>query len=338
MEVLRSPIAIAGTSRRCSASIGVAAFPGHGRDAASLFKAADLALYHAKALGRDRIESFQPPLLEVARQKAALLAEIEDGLHQDEFELHYQPIVGRAPQDKVSLEALMRWRHPLRGLLAPAAFHEGFADNQVRAALGLYMLERVFRDVARFRVQGLALGRVAVNLTNSDFRSDAFLDRFFELSAETGVPPTTFCVEVTEGMLLGMSQKRVQHGIQRLHEAGVEVALDDFGTGYASLTHLRQLPIDRLKIDRSFIANMVTSQEDQAIVRGVIEIAHSLGARVTAEGIETIEQVELLMNMRCDMFQGWYFAKACAPDKLDELLAALPPLPSSAERETIPQA
>ncbi|MFT3804170.1 MAG: EAL domain-containing protein [Burkholderiaceae bacterium] len=324
LEAIRSPIPIAGTARRCSASLGLASFPRHGRDAASLFKAADLALYHAKALGRDRIESFKPALLQFAEQKAALLAEIEDGLHRQEFELHYQPIIGLGPQDRISLEALMRWRHPQRGLLSPSAFQEGFSDHQVRAALGMYMLERVFRDVTRFLADGLSLGLIAINLTNSDFRSDSFLDRFFELSAQSGIPPTRFCVEVTEGMLLGRSQKRVHLGLRRLHRAGVEVALDDFGTGFASLTHLRQLPIDRLKIDRSFTANMASSREDQAIVRGVIEIAHSLGAHVTAEGIETIEQIELLAGMKCDMFQGWYFAKACAPDRLAPLLDRIP--------------
>ena len=336
LEAIRRPIAIAGTARRCSASLGVASFPQHGRGADEIFKAADLALYHAKALGRDRVEFFQPRLGEVAEKKSELLAEIENGLRGQEFEFHYQPIVRLKPDADVALEALMRWRHPQRGLLTPAAFREGFSDHQVRAALGMYMLERVFRDTARFHAANLPIGRVAINLTNSDFRSDVFLDRFFELCAQTGLAPTRFCVEVTEGMFLGLSQKRVKQGLQRLHDAGVEIALDDFGTGFASLTHLRQLPIDRLKIDRSFIANMVASREDQAIVRGVVEIAHSLGAIVTAEGVETIEQAELLAGMGCDMLQGWYFGKACAASMLADALKAMPPVPQAGE--TAPRA
>ncbi|HEX2840461.1 putative bifunctional diguanylate cyclase/phosphodiesterase [Hyphomicrobium sp.] len=326
LEAIRQPTQIAGTSRRCSASLGVANFPGHGRDLDSLLTAADLALYHAKSLGRDRVEVFQPRLKEVAERKSEVLAEIEQGLQLNAFELHYQPIVPVASDRNMSLEALMRWRHPQRGLLTPAVFQEGFSDPAVRATLGQFMLERVFRDVGQLRKKGVPLNRVAINLTNSDFRSDSFLDRFFELSNETGVGPQCFCVEVTEGMFLGLNQKRVEEGLHRLHDAGVEVALDDFGTGYASLTHLRQLPIDRLKIDRSFVANMVTSKEDQAIARGIIEIAHSLGKAVTAEGVETLEQVELLSQMNCDLLQGWYFGKACEVERLVDVLEAMPPI------------
>jgi diguanylate cyclase (GGDEF)-like protein/PAS domain S-box-containing protein len=322
LQSLRQPIEIGATVRRCSASLGVAAFPRDGRNSEALMKAADLALYHAKALGRDRYELFQPVLREAAERRSEMLVEIEDGLRRDSFLLHYQPIVpsGSGP---VSLEALMRWRHPQRGLLAPGAFQEGFSDPAVRAALGLFMLERVFQDLSRLPARDLPLGRVAMNLTNSDFRSEAFIDRFFALCAETEIGPRHFSVEVTEGMFLGSHQKRVEDGLQRLHEAGVEIALDDFGTGYASLTHLRQLPLDRLKIDRSFVANMAFSREDRAIVRGIIDIAHSLGKLVTAEGVETLEQVDLLCAMGCDHLQGWHFGKACPPERLLAMLSSL---------------
>ncbi|MPS27710.1 EAL domain-containing protein [Pigmentiphaga sp.] len=331
LERVRDPVRIAETSRRCSASLGVSVYPGHGEDGESMFRAADLALYHAKSLGRDRLECFQPGLRETAERKSELLAEIETGLRGEAFELHYQPIVPVAPGGRVALEALMRWRHPLRGLLPPAAFQEGFADPAVRAALGMFMLERVFRDVDALCARNIPLGRVAINLTNSDFRSEVFLDRFFALFRDSGIGPDRFCVEVTESMFLGLNQKRVEHGLHRLHDAGVEIALDDFGTGHASLTHLRQLPIDRLKIDRSFVANLVASAEDQAIVRGIIDIAHSLGKTVTAEGVETREQVRLLSHMGCDLLQGWYFGKACEAGGLSDVLDMMPPVgePSS---------
>ena len=326
LETIRQPITIGTTARRCSASLGVAIYPRDAPDAESLIRAADLALYRAKALGRDRAERFQPDLREAAERKAAFLEEIEDGLRCDEFELHYQPIVPVDGRGAVSLEALMRWRHPRRGLLTPAHFPEGFEDPAMRATLGMFMLERVFADVAHLRAHGVPLRRVAMNLTNSDFRSDAFLDRFFDLVGATGIGAEQFCVEVTEGMFLGRDQKRVETGLNRLHAAGVEIALDDFGTGYASLTHLRSLPIDRLKIDMSFVANMVASAKDRAIVRGVIDIAHSLGKVVTAEGVETVEQVVLLRQMQCDLLQGWYFSKACAVGDLARVLRAMPPV------------
>lgn len=329
METIREPIQMGGvTPRRCSASLGVAVFPRDGRDAEGLFKAADLALYHAKALGRDRYEKFQPGLREVAERRSELLLEIEDGLRLDAFELHYQPIVPVAADRLLSLEALMRWRHPTRGLLSPGAFQEGFADPAIRAALGMFMLERVFKDMVGFADACVPIGRVAINLTNSDFRSETFVNRFFSLVEETGIAPERFCIEVTEGMLLGSHHKRVEEGLRRFHDAGVAVALDDFGTGYASLSHLRQLPLDRLKVDRSFVANMVDSSEDRAIVRGIVDIAHSLGKLVTAEGVETVEQVDLLLQMNCDHLQGWYFGKACPPKALPKVIELMPPLRS----------
>lgn len=323
LEAIRQPIQIGATARRFSLSLGMAVFPDNGKDAENLFQAADLALYHAKALGRDRLELFRPKLKEAAEHRSQLLVEIEDGLRLDAFELHYQPIVPVVSNGLISLEALMRWQHPQHGLLTPSAFQEGFSDPAVRATIGMFVLERAFKDTADMLAAQIPLERIAINLTNSDFRSDVFLERFFELSAQTGIRPEKFCVEVTESMFLGSHQKRVEQGLRRLHDAGVEIAFDDFGTGYASLTHLRQLPLGKLKIDRSFVTNMVACQEDRTIIRGIIDIAHSLGKTVTAEGVETLEQVELLTGMQCDHLQGWYFSKACPPGHLPRLIGSM---------------
>ena len=311
-------------SQASASSPGVPASPLHSQVSMRLClpQAADLARDHSKPPSPVRI--LQPAPRDGLAMKSRPLAEIEDGLRQNTFELHYQPIVSLTVERAPSLEALMRWRHPDRGLLLPAAFRKGFAEPRIRAAFGMYMLDRVFEDLVSFQEQGLALDRVAINLTGSDFRSRDFLDRFFELSTRTGIPPTAFCAEITEGMFIGPGQTSIQRGLRCLHDAGVAIALDDFGTGFASLTHLRQLPIDRLKIDRGFIANMIASRRDQAIVRGIIEIAHGLDSMVVAEGVETIEQVERLAKFGCDMVQGWYFGKACEGGCLTELLDAMP--------------
>lgn len=331
MDSIREPIDIEHSPRRCSTSMGVAVFPHHATDAISLFKAADMALYHAKYLGRDRFEFFQKELRHAVEQRFSTLREIENGLERGEFVFFYQPIVHRDSTSAASLEALMRWRHPIRGLLTPQDFSIAFDDSATRAALGIFMLKRVFDDVKAVKNAGMALKRVAINLTNSDFRSDTFVDLLFKRCAETGIGPENFCVEVTEGMFLGRDQKRVYRGLMRLHEAGVEVALDDFGTGYASLTHLQELPIDRLKIDRRFISDITQSRKDQAIVAGIINIAHGLGKVVTAEGVETAEQVSLLLDMNCDFLQGWYFSKACDVESLPGVLRALPIIPCDKE-------
>ncbi|MBD9497875.1 EAL domain-containing protein [Ensifer sp. ENS01] len=325
LEKIRQPIQIGLTSRRLSASLGVSVFPEDGNDAENLFQSADLALYHAKSLGRDRFELFHANLKTVAKHRSQLLSEIEHGLRRDGFELHYQPIVPVVRNGLISLEALIRWRHPQQGLLTPSTFKDGFSDPAVRAAIGMFVLQKSFYDLADMLAAQFPLQNVAINLTNSDFRSDAFVDRFFELCEETKIGPEKLCVEVTESMFLGIHQERVERGLRRLHEAGVEIAFDDFGTGNASLTHLRHLPIDKLKIDRSFVANMAACPEDQAIVRGIIDIAHSLDKAVTAEGVETKEQVELLADMKCDYMQGWYFSQASPPDRLAKLITSLLP-------------
>lgn len=327
LEKIREPVEIASAMRHVSATMGVAVFPDHGADVTNLFKAADMALYHAKALGKDRFELFQQMLRERVEQKSVALFDIENALRRGEFEFFYQPIVCKAPGSPVALEALMRWQHPDRGTLAPQDFSVAFDDPAVRAALGIFMLDRVFSDTKALSDGGLIFGRIGINLTNSDFRSDVFLDHFFKLCDETGIGPERFCVEVTEGMFLGRGQARVNQGLRRLHAAGVEVALDDFGTGYASLTHLQELPIDRLKIDRRFVSNITTSERDQAIVGGIINIAHALGKVVTAEGVETAEQLAMLLGMNCNFFQGWYFSKACDVKSLPEVITSLTEIP-----------
>lgn len=332
MDAIREPIEIERFPRRCSASMGIAVFPDHGRDATSLFKAADMALYHAKSLGRDRLELFQHGLRERVEQRSATLLDIERGLERREFHFFYQPIIHTSPNSLLSLEALMRWQHPTRGMITPHEFSVAFEDPAMRAALGMFMLERVFEDMAVSCANGVAVQRVALNLTNSDFRSDAFLDLFFEQCGAKGIGPERFSVEVTEGMFLGRDQKRVDRGLRRLHEAGVEVALDDFGTGYASLTHLQELPIDRLKIDRRFISNITESSKDQAIVGGIINIAHGLGKVVTAEGVENAEQLSMLLGMKCDSLQGWFFSRACNVNNLPDVICRLPAIPSQTRR------
>ena len=324
---LREPVELGATTRRCSASIGVASFPQHARSLDELFKAADMALYRSKALGRDQANFFIPRLREVAERKSELLHAVETGLDHGQFSLYYQPLVPTDPRHKTSLEGLLRWKHPEQGLITPSAFLADMNDPGLEAAIGMFVVSQAFKDIRAMNDASLPVQRIAINVTNADFRSDAFVDRFFELSRETGIAPHRFCVEVTEGVCLGRDFQQLEGRLSRLHEAGVEIALDDFGTGFASLTHLRRMPIDRVKIDRSFVSNLTTTAEDLAIVRGVIDIAHSIGKVVTAEGVETREQAELLRDLGCDYLQGWYFAKAANVERLPYVLSHLPQLP-----------
>lgn len=323
---LREPVKLGASTRRCTASIGVSSFPRDARSSDELFKAADMALYRSKELGRDQVKAFVPRLREIAERRSELLHAVEVGLDKGQFRLYYQPLVPTDARYPVSLEGLLRWRHPEQGLITPGTFLTDMNDPGLLAAIGLFVVEQAFVDMQAMIAKGLPVGRVAINVTNADFRSDAFVDRFFDLSRETGIAPDRFCVEVTEGVFLGRDHQHLEGHLSRLHKAGVEIALDDFGTGFASLTHLRRMPIDRVKIDRSFISNLTANAEDKAIVRGVIDIAHSMGKVVTAEGVETRGQAELLRDLGCDYLQGWYFAKARNPEHLPYVFEHMPRL------------
>jgi len=322
---LRQPILLGRAMRRCSVSIGIAAFPEHASTQEELFKAADLALYRAKALGRDRSKVFRPELREAVQRRIELIDAVESGLATDQFQLYYQPIVPATPGGSMNVEALLRWQHPQRGLMSPGAFLGDIEDPGIHAAIGQFVAERALRDLKTMRAQGLDIGHVAINVTNADFRSDEFVETLERLCREQGVDASGLCIEVTEGVFLGRDFQHVEGRLVRLHEAGIEIALDDFGTGFASLTHLRRMPIDRIKIDRSFVANLPDNAEDTAIVRGVIDIAHGMGKAVTAEGVETEGQAALLGRLGCDHLQGWHFARACPLHDLSATISALRP-------------
>jgi EAL domain-containing protein (putative c-di-GMP-specific phosphodiesterase class I) len=202
-------------------------------------------------------------------------------------------------------------------------FQAALEDKSTAAALGEFMLEQVFQDAVKLRNFGIRPGHIAINLTNADFRSDQFLDRFSELSRETGIPRMV-CVEVTEGMFLERSHELLHKGLHCLHDAGVMIALDDFGTGYASLTHLQKLPLDRIKIDKSFVANIVSAPDDLAIVQGIIEIGHKLGKPSSPRAWRRARKPELLASMKCDFLQGWYFGKAEDPALVEDAFQNIP--------------
>lgn len=311
LEIVREPVKIGSIVRYISASMGCAIFHQHGIDRLTLLQAADIALYRAKESGRNRFKMFNNVTMDAIKGKSQILSDFNHGLANNEISFFYQPIIYSASDNNIGFEALVRWDNPKTGLLNPGSFYTVFTDPATCAVFSTYMLDQVFNDISLMLEQGIQFGRIAINLTDSDFRSDVFLEQFTNRCDKTGIDPKYFCVEVTESILLGRDQKQIVKRLCQLHAMGVEIALDDFGTGYASLTHLREFPIDRLKIDQSFIANIVTSIEDQVIVKGIIEIAHGLGKIVTAEGVETVEQAKILLEMKCDSLQGWLFSRAC---------------------------
>ncbi|PVM93647.1 putative bifunctional diguanylate cyclase/phosphodiesterase [Caulobacter endophyticus] len=303
--LLRTPIEHAGRSFAISASIGAALHEDHDCDPLHLLKNADVALYEAKAGGRNRCVVFQPAMRTQVEQRVELLREVRLGLEQGEFDLYYQPVVDIGSNVVAGFEALMRWNHPEQGVLAPGAFMAAFEDTDLALKLGEVAFERALGQMRAWLDAGVDFGRVAINVSTEQFRSGRLAGEIADRLARWGVPPSRLTIEVTENVYMGWGADVVAQTVCALHDTGVLIALDDFGTGYASLANLRQFPVDRLKIDKSFVQNA----EDDAIVRAVINLGASMGMKVVAEGVEKAEQLATLSRYGCDHVQGYHFAK-----------------------------
>lgn len=325
-EIERSlidPVNLSGTLRSCSASIGVTIFPRDGVQPKDLLKNADLALYRAKTLGRGRISMFSPDLRTSIDRKVELLESAFAAIEGNQFLLHYQPIVPSSPEDPVSFEALLRWNHPVHGLLSPGAFEEVFDDRRVAAALGERVADMALAQAAAWQAEGLPFGRVAINVSTADFSFGCFARRLEKKLAAHKVAPEKICIEVTERVFLGSSAQHVSEALHALDALGVEIALDDFGTGYASLSHIKSYPIGRLKIDRSFVMDMQNNRGSMSVVHAIVQLGRSLGVRVTAEGVEHEEQLLLLKSMGCGSLQGYYFSRPLPADEISSFVNGL---------------
>ncbi|MGU3663845.1 putative bifunctional diguanylate cyclase/phosphodiesterase [Methylobacterium sp. A49B] len=306
-DTIRQPIELDQGVFNVTASIGLARFPADGTSAGELIKCADIALYQAKRLGRDRCVTFQAPMLAATQRRVDIQEQAKIGLVRGEFELFYQPIVASDCKSPASCEALLRWRHPEHGLLTPGRFKDVFDSPRLMSAIGQMVQRQAIRQAAIWLRAGVPFEKIKFNTSAADFDLRGFSTRLLAQLAAEDVPVSCIGVEVTEGLFLGQRSSSVRQELALLSESGIEVAFDDFGTGYASLTHLRELPIARLKIDRSFVMNIGHCDRDETIVRSIVELAHRLGMLVTAEGVETEEQYRKLVEIGCDRLQGYFF-------------------------------
>ncbi len=308
-DALKPAITLDGVQHRCTISLGLSLFPSDAKGASELLKNADLALYRAKDLGRDRYQFYVPEMRASFETAYKLHRDIQRALAGGELGLLYQPIISFEGERPVAFEALLRWNDPRRGLLSPTDFEEVFDDPKSAADIGKWVIDQALRQAAAWERSGLDFGRIAVNVTSADFALGTFADHVCSRMRAIGVRPERLCIEVTERVFLGRGAGGVAVALQQLHDFGVEIALDDFGTGFASLSHLKKLPIDRLKVDRSFVRDMETNPDNMAIVRTIAHLGQSLGIKVTVEGVETRSQLMLLRAMGCDTMQGYLFAR-----------------------------
>ncbi|MFI1184926.1 putative bifunctional diguanylate cyclase/phosphodiesterase [Streptomyces californicus] len=306
---LSSPLDLDGLTLVLEASAGVAVYPDHALDAEGLLRRADVAMYQAK---RDRtgVEVYESKRDSNTPDRLGLLGDLRRALDAGEVELHYQPKV-RFDGQVAGLEALVRWVHPERGRVPPDEFIAIAESSGLMPHLTEYVLETALAQVARWRAQGLCVP-VAVNVSPRDVHTPGFAGGVAARLARHGVPAGALQLEITEHVLLEDPQ-RAADTLAGLTAHGVTMSLDDFGTGYSSLVHLRRLPVSELKIDRSFVARLAVDHEDAEIVRCTIDLAHSLGLVVVAEGVEDDETWERLRNLRCDAVQGWLVAAAMPP-------------------------
>ncbi len=319
-EMLRQPFTYQKRSLVSRVSIGIAAFPDHDGTPAELVKDADIAMYQAKSQGRNRVVTYSPEMRQIIEQRVSLGRGMRDAIANDEIIPFYQPKVSLATGEIVGLEALARWRHPTKGLLTPGFFGAVFEDHEIAVSIGKLLTSKVAADVRQWLDQDLPFGRIALNLSPAEFGQSSLVDTMLRTLDWLKVPPTSFEVEVTETVLLGRNSDNVSSALARFRESGIQIALDDFGTGYASLTHLKQFPVDHIKIDRSFVRDLEQDSDDEAIITAVISLGRSLQLQVTAEGVETHGQARRLRELGCDHAQGYLYAKPMAASQIPDLV------------------
>ena len=306
------------------ASVGIAAYPDHDQNPAELMKDADMALYGAKEHGRNRVSVYSPAMRAEMEHRVQVSIAIREALDREEIVPFYQPKVCLTSGRVVGFEALARWRHPTRGILTPGSFGSAFEDHELATRIGMTMFQQVAADVHTWVQKGLYFGRVAVNLSAAELNNPSLVDDVLRVFTQQGVPSKYLEIEVTESVLLGRTTEQVSTILEEFQRRGVTIALDDFGTGYASLSHLKQFPVDLIKIDRSFVRDLERDPDDAAIVAAVVGLGKSLGIQVCAEGVETAGQVEYLCTHRCDQAQGYLFAKPLVGTRVPWLLTEAP--------------
>jgi diguanylate cyclase (GGDEF)-like protein len=306
LDALREPCYISEVRIELRASVGVASAPHDGSTADLLLKAADAALYSSKDAGRDTVRLFDAEMDARARYRLSVLTDLGKALEQDQLELHYQPQIHVRSQKIVGFEALLRWRHPQRGLLTPDQFIPIAEETGMIVPIGAWVMQQACLEAASWPQEMF----VAVNLSAVQFASRGLLDEVNRALASTGLSPTRLEFEITESCLI-QDSSGARDTMNALRAKGIRVALDDFGTGYSSLAYLRSFPLDKLKIDRAFTSALERDEQGEggAIVRAIIQLATALKLHTTAEGVETATQMEALSDKGCTEMQGYYFAK-----------------------------
>ncbi|MGD9943358.1 MAG: EAL domain-containing protein [Burkholderiaceae bacterium] len=326
LEQLVQPYQLDRHTLRITPSIGIALSPRDGDDAATLIGRADAAMYHAKAQGRQCFQFFSERVLQSSAQRLQMEGELHDAVRRGELLLHYQPRFELVGGTLSAVEALVRWRHPVRGLISPAEFIPLAEETGLIHAIGDWVLREACRQQRSWLDRGLPVKPLAVNLSAQQFRSRDLHESVGGVLAGAGLPAQLLELEITESTLMQNTEETLDT-LRRLASSGVKISIDDFGTGYSSLAYLKRFPVDLLKIDRSFVRDIHTDPDDAAIVRAIVGLARSLGMAVVAEGVETAEQARFLRAAGCDEVQGFLFGSPMLPDEVERYMGGAHGIP-----------
>ncbi|PLT48456.1 EAL domain-containing protein [Paenibacillus sp. FSL W8-1187] len=299
-------------------SIGLSLYPADGNNRDTLIKNADTAMYRVKEQGKNNFQFYTPEMNEVVSRRMNLEIGLRKGIQKNEFTVHYQPQVDIKAGAVVGVEALIRWQHPKLGLISPAEFIPLAEETGLIIPIGEWVLREACRQNKEWQDDGLPPLRIAVNISSRQFQQSGFAEVVSRALKETGLEPKYLELELTESIVQNSA-----HAISIMHklkEMGIFLSIDDFGTGYSSLSYLKLFPIDSLKIDQSFTRNLMQDSKDEALVHTIINMAHNLGLKVIAEGVETGEQLQYLLLRHCHEAQGYYFSKPVPPARISELL------------------
>ncbi|MBK9574803.1 MAG: EAL domain-containing protein [Rhodoferax sp.] len=324
---LAQPYEVVGQSVPATASIGLASYPSNGTDFASLFKSVEIAMHRAQAKGRDCLQFYSDEMYQQVLAHDQMVKALRSAAALDQFQLAYQPLVDLQSGQISGMEALLRWHHPELGQVSPAQFIPVAEESGLIKGIGQWVLERACRDIRVWLDKGIQIPHVAVNVSSLQFRDSDLIGHVKAALAASNVDPALLYLEVTESALMD-DVARSEALLHELKGLGVKLSLDDFGTGYSSLSYLKRFPFDKVKIDQSFVRDITTSQSDTVIVKVIVSMAHGLGLRVIAEGVETEAQCEIMRTNVCDEIQGYFFSRPVPAQAIEELFAEGRQLPA----------
>jgi EAL domain-containing protein (putative c-di-GMP-specific phosphodiesterase class I) len=325
LAVLGLPYHVAGHELHSTPSIGIGIFPDDGDDADALMKSADTAMYHAKSAGRNNFQFFTPDMKLASTERMALEGGLHTAIERGELLLHYQPQIDLASGRVIGLEALVRWQHPTLGMIPPLKFIPVAEETGQIEALGSWVLAEALQQIAAWRAGIDPRLHVAVNLSAQQLRGEGLVAQVSACLSLHALPGAALELEITESTAMH-DPLRTAALLREMRALGVALAIDDFGTGYSSLAYLKQLPLSCLKLDRSFVKDIEHDANDAAISKATIQLAHSLGLSVVAEGVETQAQLDFLRALHCDMVQGYLVSRPLPAPECEHWLRAAAPV------------